>query len=108
MNEQPVDDGQRHLMIKGVLTVDDTPRDTCVIVERGMPVLSREGREIGKVAAVSVDGKKVVDAILLSRLPSQMEYLIIPTDLVTAVRDRAVSLAIGEDAIHSLEKRFGR
>ena len=92
-------------MVRGVLPVR-ARRETCVFVERGMPILSREGRKVGKVAAVSVDENEVVDAVLLSCLPVKMEYRIIPADLITAVRDHAVVLAVAGGAIEGLEKHM--
>ena len=69
-----------------------------------MLILSREGNEIGKVAAVSIDESGTADAILLSSLPSRVEYLIVPSDFISTVRNNAVTLTMGREAIATLEK----
>lgn len=104
MNEQPRNARHWRLMVSGVLAAN-TPREVCVVIERGMPILSRNGEELGKVAAVSIDEHEAVNAILLSRLPRKMEYRIVPAELVTGVRRRAVGLTIDEEGIDALEKR---
>lgn len=105
MDEQAENGDRRRLMIRGVLPAQ-MPRETCGLVERGMPILSREGRQVGKVAAVSVDEQGAVDAILLSRLPLKMAYRIVPARVVTAVRNHEVVLAVNDDAIEGLEKHL--
>ena len=88
-------------MVSGVLALDK-PHGACSIVERGMSILSREGQGVGKVAAVSVNEDKAVEAILLSRLPSKMEYRIVPADSIAAVRDHQVVLDLTADGIDYL------
>lgn len=90
-------------MISGVLALDN-PHGACAIVQRGMPILSREGREVGKVAAVNVNEGEAVEAILLSRLPAKMEYRIVPADSIAVVRDHQVFLDLTADGIDRLEK----
>ncbi len=105
MNEQSGNAGHWRLMIRGVLAAN-TPREVCVVIERGMPILSRNGEEIGKVAAVSIDEHEAVNSVLLSRLPQKMEYRIVPAELVAGVRRRGtVGLTIAEEEIDALEKR---
>lgn len=103
VDKQNGDDRERRLMISGVLALDK-PHRACAIVERGMPVLSREGQQMGKVAAVSTNDSEAVEAILLSRLPVKMEYRIVPADRVTAVRDHQLILDIAAGEIDGLQK----
>jgi hypothetical protein len=94
---------ERQLMVSGVLALEE-PSGTCAIVERGMPILSRDGQEMGRVAAVRVDGKQAVEAILLSRLPLKMEYRVVPAGHVVAVCDRQLNLDMASGEIDSLQK----
>lgn len=103
MNERMKNENHRRLMVGGTLAAT-APRETCAIIERGMLILSRKGTEIGKVGAVSIDESGTADAILLSLLPSRAEYLIVPSDFISTVRNDAVTLTIGREAIATLEK----
>ena len=107
MAEQPGNSKQRRLMIRGALTAD-APRATCALVERGMVILSREGQEVGKVAAVSVDEEGVVEAILLSRLPAERSYHLVPAGFVRTVRNGDLILTVAADVVDGLEKRANR
>lgn len=91
------------LMVSGVLALEE-PSGACAIVERGMPILSRDGQEMGKVAAVRVDGNQAVEAILLSRLPLKMEYRIVPAGSIVTVRGHEVFLDLTADGNDGLEK----
>lgn len=101
------DGGERRLMISGVLALDE-PGGACTIIERGMSILNREGKGVGKVAAVSLDESDVVEAILLSRLPLKMEYRIVPANRIAAVRDREVVLDLAAGGVDALEKWSAR
>lgn len=93
---------ERQLMVSGVLALEE-PSGTCAIVERGMPILDRDGQEIGQVAAVRVDGNQAVEAILLSRLPLKMEYRVVPASRIAAVGDRQLILDMASGEIDGLQ-----
>lgn len=60
-----------------------------------MPILSRDGQEVGKVAAVVVDSlTQEVTHLLLCRLPESPDYRLVPPDLVTQVIGQTVMLKI--------------
>lgn len=103
MNERVEYSDHQRLMASGVLAAK-APRTTCTVIERGMLMLSRGGDEIGKVAAVSVDVDGAVKAVLLSRLPSVVEYRIVPDDLVASVHEGTVALTIDSETVEALEK----
>ena len=90
------------LIVSGVLVLEE-PSGACAIVERGMPILSRDGQEMGKVTAVRVDGNQVVEAILLSRIPLKMEYHIVPAGSIVTVRGHEVILDLTVGGIDGLE-----
>lgn len=102
--EEQNDEGHEwRLMISGVLTLDGPP-SVPAMVERGMPILSRERQEVGKVAAVRVDESANVEAVLLSRLPAKMEYCIIPVACIVTVCDQQLILDLDAGTIDTLEK----
>lgn len=105
-DQQNHDDAGWRLMIGGVLILDD-PHRACVRVDRGMSILSREGQEMGKVAAVHINESLVVETVLLSRLPAKMEYLIIPAGRVVAVRDEQIILDLTAAEIDGLQRWSG-
>lgn len=90
-------------MISGVLTLAQ-PEGGCAIVERGMSILSREGAEVGKVAAVSVSQERAVESILLARFPEKMEYRIVPVNPVAAVHEQSLVLTLTAAQIEGLER----
>jgi hypothetical protein len=91
------------LLVSGVLALED-PSGAFAIVERGMPILSRDGQEMGRVVAMRVDGNQDVEAILLSRLPLKMEYRVVPAGHVVAVCDRQLILDMVSGEIDGLQK----
>ncbi len=74
-----------------------------------MSILSEEGLEVGKVAAVVLNQvNQQATQILLSRLPEKNGYWLIRVDLVADVRDKKVQLSIPEAAIGSLPRWHSR
>ncbi|MEK7327717.1 MAG: PRC-barrel domain-containing protein [Chloroflexota bacterium] len=66
-----------------------------VEIARGMSIMSRDGQEVGKVAAVVVDPlTQEVTHILLCRLPESPDYRLAPLDIVTQVTGQTVMLQI--------------
>lgn len=76
-----------------------------VEVRRGMPILSREGQEVGKVAAVVLNSDDhQATHLLLSRLPEISGYWLIPVNLIAGVQDERVQLSIPDTAVESLTR----
>jgi sporulation protein YlmC with PRC-barrel domain len=74
-----------------------------VEVARGMSIVSRNGQEVGKVAAVAVDtAAQEMTYILLCRLPQSPDYRLIPLDIVVQVAGDAVILCIQSQDIDGL------
>lgn len=74
-------------------------------IRRGMPMYSKDGKEIGKVAAVILKRThNPARQILLSRLPDIEGYLIVDVDLIIEVDQEKVVLSVSEGALQSLPK----
>jgi hypothetical protein len=89
------------LMVTGTIT----SRNSCApfVVKRGMPIFSREGWEVGKVAAVVLGGNHQKAAyLLLGRLPETSGYWMVSVDLIAEVDDEKVQLSIPKEAVQSL------
>ena len=72
-------------------------------VRRGMPVLSAEGQEIGKVAAAILDSEsRKATHILLSRLPEVKGYWMAPVEMISHVCEEGVRLNIAGDFVNTL------
>jgi hypothetical protein len=74
------------LMVHGFVC----PENSCALaieVRRGMPILSKEGQEVGKVAAVilDVDTQKATH-LLLGRLPEMTGYWLVPVECISEVQ----------------------
>jgi len=77
-----------------------------VTVSRGMTILTREGWEAGKVAAVVVDNdSQKVTHVLLTRPRLAPDYRLVPVSLVEQVDEDTVLLEICNQAIESLPTR---
>jgi hypothetical protein len=90
------------LMISGVMRRGHDG-ESGAVAERGMAVVSRDGSEVGRVAAVWVTDRSIPRAILLSRLPALMEYRLVPVELVVGVDDQRVILDLAPEEIDGLE-----
>jgi sporulation protein YlmC with PRC-barrel domain len=84
------------------------PESSCTLsaeVKRGMPILSNEGLEVGKVAAVILNGENhKATHILLCRLPEVSGYWLVSVDLIKEIRDKRVQLSISGQAVESLPR----
>lgn len=77
-----------------------------VNVSRGMTILTNEGWEAGKVAAVVVDSdSQTVTHLLLTRPRLVPEYRLVPVNLIEQVDEQVVLLEICSQAIESLPIR---
>jgi hypothetical protein len=73
-------------------------------VQRGMAMLSREGQEIGKVAALVVKEEgELAEEILLSRLPEMKGYWLVPVEWILSVCAGSVQLDLPHSKVAHLE-----
>ena len=75
-------------------------------VTRGMPAISADGREVGWVAAVVMDGRGGDSrGLLLARPRTTLEYYLVPSGSIRSVNDGQVLLGIRAEAAWSLPRR---
>jgi sporulation protein YlmC with PRC-barrel domain len=90
------------LMVRGFVC----PESSCTLsidVRRGMSILSKEGIDMGQVAAVILDrNSQKATHILLCHLPEKRGYWMIPVDLISEVRDGILRLAIPGKVVDAL------
>jgi hypothetical protein len=92
----------KKLMVSGSIRLN-RPHQAVHEVRRGMRVISIDGQELGKVAAlVFQDDGVCALAILLGRLPEILEYRLVPVNLIATVEDECVHLHIPARAIEKL------
>ncbi len=95
-------DQQYRLLVSGRVSLS-APGGSPVEVTRGMSILSRDGREVGRVAAVVVDRRsRVATHILLCRWPQTPEYRLAALGHVAEVSEAAVRLQIHGQAVAGL------
>lgn len=81
----------------------DQAHEMMVEVRRGMTILTTEGQEAGKVAAVIINRHdREVTHILLSRVSQIPEYRLVPIDFIEQVREENVLLLIFKQVVNSL------
>lgn len=79
---------------------------TPVEVSRGMVILTQEGWEAGKVAAVVVEASsQQATHLLLVRPHLVSDYRLVPVSLIEEVKEEGVSLGISGEAIEDLPAR---
>ena len=92
------------LMVSGFVC----PESGCALsiaVRRGMTIRSMEGVEVGKVAAVVLNGdRRNATHILLGCLPERRGYWLVPVDLIVEVCDEGIQLSIPTQAIETLAR----
>jgi hypothetical protein len=97
----------RELMVSGLIYPACMPT-IAVEIRRGMAILTGEGREAGRVAAVLIDSRDgQVTHILLGRHYDTPEYRLVPVDLVEQVREESVLLRILDELINRLPTWHG-
>jgi hypothetical protein len=93
---------QQKLMVSGFVC----PDNGCALsseVRRGMPIISAEGRGVGKVAAIVLNGlEHTATHILLSRLPEVQGYWLLPVSWIAQVQAEEVRLCVAEAEVQSL------
>jgi hypothetical protein len=81
--------------------------DRWVEVKRGMLVRSSEGMVAGQVAALLVDAGQQVTQVLLTRLSSELDYRLVPVDLIRDVPVETLLLSISSGDIERLPRWSG-
>lgn len=89
------------LMVNGLIY----PQPGCALsteVRRGMPILTTQGIEVGKVAGIVIDGENQSPAyLLLDRLPEQQGYWSVPIELIVKVENDQLWLSIPARAVNA-------
>lgn len=94
-----------HLFERGLVCLEQT-HHPLVEVARGMTLLTNDGQEAGKVAAVVVDGhSQQVTHLLLVRPHLAADYRLVAVGLIERVSQDAVWLHLHHDAVESLPHR---
>jgi hypothetical protein len=70
-----------------------------------MPAISRDGLEVGWVAAIEVDTSGRPAGVVMARTRTTLEYYHLPLGLISSVNDGRVLLQIRADAARSLPRR---
>jgi sporulation protein YlmC with PRC-barrel domain len=101
------DDLYTELLVSGWIYLDHES-DIAVEVSRNMVILTSEGREAGRVAAVIINRRdQQVTHILLSRLSQMPEYRQVPISLIEQVHEGKVVLRIFNQVVNSLPTWHG-
>ena len=92
------------LMVSGFICAEN-PCVFSMEVTRGMPIRSKEGLQVGKVAAIVLDAEKQkATHLLLDRLPEMSGYWLVRAKWIRKVQDDEVWLSIPSEAIPSLPR----
>lgn len=74
-------------------------------VRRGMTILSVDGWEVGKVAAVVLEGDaQKATHLLLSRLPQESGYWLVPLGIVIEITSKGVQLSASKRFVDALPR----
>ncbi len=96
------DDLNIELIVSGLIYLDQEG-GISVEVRRGMTILSSEGHEAGRLAAVIVDkNDQRVTHVLLSRLNQRLDYRLVPMSLIERVHEEQVRLRIFNQVVNTL------
>ena len=94
---------EQKLMTHGTILLQRPHR--WVEVKRGMLVRSSEGMVIGQVAALAVDaGRQQVTHFLLTRLSSELDYRIVPVNLIRDVPVETLVLSMSSADVRHLAR----
>jgi hypothetical protein len=80
------------LMAEGTIKLDDLAEP--VKIERGRIVRTSDDQELGRVAALLVDGSGETRGLLLSRLPGMAGYYLMPVDFVAGIEPGRVRVRL--------------
>lgn len=104
-NQQPGLNGQV-LATQGAILLPESHR--WVEVKRGMLVRSSEGMVAGQVAALVVDaGRQQVTHVLLTRLSAELDYRLVPVEMVRDVPVETLLLRISSADVGRLPRWRG-
>jgi hypothetical protein len=105
-HENSADKSQR-LFERGQVHLERENQPQPVEVSRGMVVLTRDGLEAGRVAAVVEDSQsRQISHLLLGRPRLAQDYRLVPVALIEQVNGEAVYLHIDSEAVASLPPRY--
>lgn len=94
---------RQRLFERGQIRLEQKNQTEFVEVNRGMAILTRDGREAGKVAAVVVGSRsREISHVLLGRPCLAPDYRLVPVELVKEVNGEIVYLDIDSEAVGSL------
>lgn len=97
-------DSAQKLLERGTVCPGGRAHAAAIEIRRGMSICSREGVEVGKVAALAVERESgEASHLLLSRLPRVQGYWLVPADSIVEVSAEQVRLSISEAQAASLE-----
>ena len=100
-------DQESDLVVSGAIFLDHGS-DIAVEVKRGMVILTNEGLEAGRVAAVTINREDhQATHILLSRLIQVPEYRLVPISEIEQVHDETVRLRIFNQVVNTLPTWHG-
>jgi hypothetical protein len=95
-------DAQQELLVSGLIYPLEGEA-AAVEIRRGMTILTTEGEIAGIVAGVINDrDPQQVKYILLSRPSQQIEYLIVPIELVQQISEETVLLHVLAEVVNTL------
>jgi len=98
-------DRSQRLFERGLLRLDQT-KGLAVEISRGMTVLTNEGQEAGKVAAVVVDtASQQVSHLLFRHLSLSPKYRLVPVNLIEQINQETIVLRVGKQIVDSLPVR---
>jgi sporulation protein YlmC with PRC-barrel domain len=98
-------DRTQRLFERGLLHLDQT-NGLAIEITRGMTILTNEGQEAGKVAAVVVDKvSQQVSHLLLRHLRLSPKYRLVPVNLIEQINQEAIVLRVGQQIVDSLPVR---
>lgn len=98
-------DRSQRLFERGLLCLEQTD-GLAVEITRGMSILTNDGHEVGKLAAVVVEtGSQQMSHLLLSRSPLGPGYRLIPVNLIEQINQKTILLRVGKQIVDSLPVR---
>jgi uncharacterized protein YrrD len=103
MSHNNSDIGRQRLFERGQVRLEQENQTESAEVSRGMVILTRDGWEAGKVAAVVFDSQsRQVSHVLLGRPRLAPDYRLVPVELIKEVNGKTIYLLIDGDAVGSL------
>lgn len=99
-------DKRQRLFERGQVRLARENQAQPVEVSRGMAVLTQDGWEAGRVAAVVIDSQsRQISHVLLGRPHLTRDYRLVPVELIEQVNGEVVYLQISSSAVGGLPPR---